>query len=140
MNLEIAKEKAISYLMISKKTEYEVREKLKKLKCEDDVIEKVIQSLINLNYINDSDYVDAYIRQCMRLLNYSVFEIKQKLLQKGIKKYIIEEKIENSDLKEYEISLINKLLTTKLKSYEPLKQKQYLFRRGFKLDSLNEEY
>lgn len=140
MNFEIAKEKAISYLMISKKTEYEIREKLKKLKCEDDVIEKVIHSLINLNYINDSDYVDAYIRQCMRLLNYSVFEIKQKLLQKGIKKYIIEEKIENSDLKEYEINLINKLLTTKLKSYEPLKQKQYLFRRGFKLDSLNEEY
>lgn len=135
MSFEEAKEKAVKYLVIAKKTEYEVRSKLKKSNCEDEIVEKVIEYLTKINYINDNEYVDAYIRQCMRLLNYSVFEIKQKLLQKGIKKCIIEKKLINLEESNYEDKLIKKLLNGKLKNIDELKQKQYLYRRGFKINS-----
>ena len=68
----------------------------------------------------------------MRLQNYSLFEIKNKLLQKGIKKDIIEEKIQKLEDLDYERELIQKLLNGKLKNMDDIKQRQYLFRRGFK--------
>lgn len=132
MEYEVAKEKAIRYIVIARKTEDEVRKKLKKSGFSENVIDKVIKHLIKLDYINDLEYVDAYIRQCMRLLNYSIYEIKNKLLQKGIKKDIIEEKLQILYDNGYEEKIVNKLLNGKLKSMETLKKKNYLFRRGFK--------
>lgn len=135
MDFEIAKEKAVRYLVIARKTEHEVRMKLKKQKFQDEVIDEVIDYLINIGYINDNEYVDAYIRQCMHLLNYSIFEIKQKLLQKGIKKYIIEEKLEKLKETNYENELIQKLLNSKLKNMDDIKRKKYLYRRGLSTSS-----
>lgn len=134
MNYEIAKEKAIKYIGISKKTEFEVYSKLKKIGCDDETAQKVICYIKELGYINDYDYVDAYIRQCMRLFNYSIYEIKNKLLQKGINKYIIEEKLEILYNNGYEGKVLEKLNLGKLKDYDELKKKQYLYRRGFKIN------
>ncbi len=132
MDFEVAKEKAIRYIGISRKTEYEVFQKLKKLKFDDEIINKVIEYIKNLNYLNDHEYVDAYIRQCMRLQNYSIYEIKNKLLQKGIKKDIIDEKIEVLYENDYEKNVVEKLLKGKLKNTDDEKRKAYLYRRGFK--------
>ena len=132
MDFEVAKEKAIRYIGISRKTEYEVFQKLKKLKFDDEIINKVIEYIKNLNYLNDHEYVDAYIRQCMRLQNYSIYEIKNKLLQKGIKKDIIDEKIEVLYESDYEKNVVEKLLKGKLKNTDDEKRKAYLYRRGFK--------
>ena len=131
MSFEVAKEKALRYLVTAKKTEQEVRNKLKKCNFEESIIEDVISYLKDLDYINDKDYIDAYIRQCMRLQNYSIYEIKNKLLQKGIKKDIMEKKLEVLKQSNYEKELVNKLLNGKLKNMEEIKQKQYLYRRGF---------
>lgn len=132
MDFEVAKEKAIRYIGISRKTEYEVFQKLKKLKFDDEIINKVIEYIKNLNYLNDHEYVDAYIRQCMRLQNYSIYEIKNKLLQKGIKKDIIDEKLEVLYESDYEKNVVEKLLKGKLKNADDEKRKAYLYRRGFK--------
>lgn len=132
MSFEVAKEKAFRYVALSKKTAFEVRKKLQKSGFDDEIIEKVISYMQNLKYIDDVEYVDAYIRQCMRLQNYSIFEIKNKLMQKGIDKYLLEEKLEELSNTDYEKKLAHKLLSTKLKQMEPLKKKQYLYRRGFK--------
>lgn len=132
MDFEVAKEKAIRYIGISRKTEYEVFQKLKKLKFDDEIINKVIEYIKNLNYLNDHEYVDAYIRQCMRLQNYSIYEIKNKLLQKGIKKDIIGEKLEVLYESDYEKNVVEKLLKGKLKNADDEKRKAYLYRRGFK--------
>ena len=132
MEFEKAKEKAIAYLVRSRKTENEVRIKLRKIGCSNEVEDQVIEYIINLGYIDDQEYVDAYIRQCMRLQNYSIYEIKNKLLQKGIKKDIIISKLQELENTDYEKELVIKLLNGKLKNMDVLKQKQYLFRRGFK--------
>ena len=111
MEFEIAKEKAVKYIVMAKKTKHEVYQKLKKSGFDGNIINQVIDYLSDLNYLNDEEYIDAYLKQSMRLLKYSIFEIKQKLLQKGLDKCIIENKLKNLD---------------------DLKKKQYLYRRGFK--------
>lgn len=132
MNFEVAKEKAFRYVALSKKTAFEVRKKLQKNGFDDETIEKVISYMQSLKYIDDVEYVDAYIRQCMRLQTYSIFEIKNKLMQKGISKNLLEEKLQKLADTNYEEKLVKKLLSSKLKQMEPLKKKQYLYRRGFK--------
>lgn len=132
MSFEVAKNKAIKYVGISRKTEQEVYRKLKTQGFDEDIIMEVIEYLKELGYINDDDYVDAYIRQCMRLLDYSTYEIRQKLLQKGINKYIIDDKVGTLEESDYNDLLLNKLLNGKCKNMNDLKKKQYLFRRGLK--------
>ena len=48
MEFETAKAKAIKYIGISKKTEYEVRMKLKRIGSEDEIIDKVIEYITKL--------------------------------------------------------------------------------------------
>lgn len=134
------KEKAIKYIGISKKTEFEVRKKLKNISDDEETIDKVISYLKELGYIDDLDYIKSYIRQNINMLKYSKYELKQKLLQKGIKASIIEEKFETELPFDYERNVIYKLVNGKLKNYDDIKKKEYLYRRGFKLDGLGEMY
>lgn len=134
MEFEQAKQKAIKYIGISKKTEYEVKQKLIKIGYSQDITDMVISYLLDIGYIDDKDYVESYIRQNERFLKYSIFEIEQKLLQKGIKKDIIEEKINILKDTDYDKKIFDKLMAGKCKDMEPLKQKQYLYRRGIKFD------
>ncbi len=140
MDYIVAKEKAIKYIGISKKTEYEVAKKLKSLEVDSLMISKVIDYLKELGYINDLDYVKSYIRQNEKMLKYSKYELKQKLLQKGIKASIIDSEFETNLTSDYETNVINKLLSSKLKSYDDIKIKEYLYRRGFNLDNIGEIY
>lgn len=140
MDCITAKEKAIKYIGISKKTSYEVSKKLKTLGVEEETIHKVIEYLEELGYIDDVDYVEAYVRQNIKMLKYSIYELKQKLLQKGIKASIIETYFESDLPNNYENQVANKLICSKLKDYDEQKRREYLYRRGFKLDSLNEIY
>ncbi len=129
----LARDKAIRYIGISKKTEYEVRQKLKGLKITSSVIDEEIEYLKELGYIDDVDYVESYIKQCYKMQNYSIYEITNKLLQKGIKASIIDEEIDSLKESDYEVQVVEKLLNGKLKSYDEIKQKSYLYRRGFRV-------
>lgn len=135
MNFEQAKEKAVKYLVLTLRTENEVRNKLKKLNVEEDIIEQVIEYLKGINYINDSNYIEVYIRQCIKIPKYSKYEIKMKLLQKGINKNLLEEKLEEHDMQEYEKKIVEKLKSSKLKDMDEIKQKAYLYRRGFNISN-----
>lgn len=128
-----ARDAAIRYIGISKKTEFEVVKKLKGLKVASSVIDEEIQYLKELGYIDDTDYVKSYIRQCEKMQNYSIYEITNKLLQKGVKASIIDGEIEVLKESDYEEKVIEKLINGKLKLYDEMKQKNYLYRRGFRV-------
>ena len=132
MNI-IAREKAIKYIGISKKTEYEVRQKLKRLQVTSSVIDEEIDYLKELGYIDDKDYARSFVKQCYKMMQYSIYEIKNKLLQKGVNASIIEEELELLIASDYELNTIEKLKNGKLKSYDEERLKAYLYRRGFKL-------
>jgi len=140
MEFITAKEKAIKYIGISKKTSQEVSKKLKNLGVEDATIYKVIEYLEELGYLDDVDYVESYIRQNVKMQKYSKYELKQKLLQKGIKASIIETYFESNLPSDYENQVVNKLNCSKLKCYDEQKKREYLYRRGFKLDNIFDIY
>ena len=95
--------------------------------------EEEIEYLKELGYIDDVDYVKSYIKQCEKMQNYSVYEITNKLLQKGVKASIMEQEIDVLKETDYEQKVIDKLINSKLKSYDEMKQKNYLYRRGFRV-------
>lgn len=134
MEFEVAKEKAVRFIGISKKTCYEVQNKLKRLNVSDTTIKEVVEYLKNLGYIDDIDYVKAFIRQCIKMEKYSVYEIKQKLLIKGISRELIEEYVDEIYSTDYEKKVVYKLLIGKLASVDAEKQKSYIYRRGFRLN------
>ena len=129
-----ARERAIKYIGISKKTETEVIRKLKGLKVTPSVIDDEIEYLKDLGFIDDNSYAKSYVKQCEKLLNYSIYEITNKLLQKGISSSIIEENINDLRYNGYEKRVIDKLYNGKLKAMDDTKKKMYLYRRGFKLN------
>ena len=140
MDYIVAKEKAIKYIGISKKTAFEVSKKLKTLGVEEDIINKVIEYLQELGYIDDVDYTESYIRQNVKMLKYSIYELKQKLLQKGIKASIIESTFESDLPSDYENQVVKKLTLSKLKAYDEQKRNEYLYRRRFKFDNISDIY
>ena len=76
------KTKMLKYIFYKKRTEREVREKFKNE--DSDLVEETIENLIELGYINDEKYVEKYFHEVVALKNLSIFEIKYKLLAKGI--------------------------------------------------------
>lgn len=134
MNFEQAKERAVRYTALSRKTDYEVRRKLKQLSVDDNVIDKVSDYLKQLGYIDDVSYVEAFLRQSFKMEKLSVFEMKQKLLAKGIDRDLVSNKLCNYNTVEYENRVISKLINGKLSSYDDDKIKGYLYRKGFKVN------
>lgn len=134
MEFDKAKEIAIRYIGISKKTEYEVIRKLKQVKIPPLVITNVIGYIKELGYINDKQYVRSYYITCKRAMCHFTAEIKQKLLQKGIKASIIEDEefLFLQENPEYDDMVKNRLILGKLKNYDEQKLYAYLYRRGYK--------
>ncbi len=126
-----ASEKAVRFLNNSFKTEYEVRNKLKSLNCEEKIIEKVISHLIDIHYIDDEKYVNAYIRQSRKIPKYSIYEIENKLRMKGISNELIDMCKNELDDGIYEKQIIDTYLE-KHRRDDINKAKAYLFRRGFR--------
>lgn len=126
------KQKALKYICLSKKTEFEVRKKLFELKISNSMIDKVVNYLKELDYINDENYVKSYIFQNKKFLKYSIFEIKNKLKVKGIHENVYNSYLDEMKNLKYDSLVVKKILKKKDKSLEELKG--YLFRRGFDIN------
>ncbi|MBQ2204852.1 MAG: regulatory protein RecX, partial [Lachnospiraceae bacterium] len=87
-SLSNCKERAIYIITNYSKTEKQLRDKLLKGgKYSEEIIDETIKFLKKHNFINDTDYVKRFIE--LHKSNYSIRVLKQKLLQKGIKKDLI---------------------------------------------------
>lgn len=126
----IAKEKAVKYIGLAKKSSSEVKSKLLRCGINSEVADLIIEELNQKGYINDYDYAKSYISQEIKLGNKSKFEIKMHLIKKGIEQDVFDVLLDSID-EEYEESIIDHLLETKLKDMEENKKKAYLYRRGF---------
>ncbi len=129
MDYKIAKEKAVKYIGLAKKTEQEVKNKLTKLAVDEDIIDRVIEDLTSIGYIDDVAYANLYIKQSLKEMKKSKFEITQKLLQKGIKECIIENSLSDID-EDYEEKVKENIIRAKSKSLDKEKLNKYLYNRG----------
>lgn len=141
-NYQICLSKAINYISYKPRTKKEVERKLKQDNFDDYVIENVINKLKEYNYIDDKKYIESFINNKLSSKPIGKYRIKQELIDKGIDRVIIEEKIS-----EYEIDDLHNiimLIKKKIKDKNQINEIKYkrrlinfLLRRGFDLSSIN---
>lgn len=129
--LDSLKTKVLKYIMFKKRTEKEVRQKF--LNEDKKLLEETIGNLKELGYINDREYIERFVAEVINLKNFSLYEIKYKLLSKGISKDIIDEYFYNNEetLREYETKSAKNIIEKKMKNMEREDIKNYLLRKNF---------
>ena len=132
------KTRVLKYILYKKRTEQEIRNKFSHT-IEENMLEDIIEYLKEANYISDKEYIEKTINNFIILKNLSIKEIQYKLIVKGLNKSDIEEYMyENKDeLEEYEVKSASNILYKKSSSMEQDEIKQYLLKKGYKLDNIN---
>lgn len=135
-----AYQKADRYIGFKMRTEKEVRNKLNEEGYADEIIERVISSMIKYRYIDDLSYAIMYAKDCRKLKKWGPERIKAELYKKGVNTEFIETALSESDSEDTE-EIINSLLEKRIKNTPiDLKEKQkhinFLLRRGFKYDDI----
>ena len=131
------KTRVLKYIMFKKRTEQEIINKFSKT-IEENLLEDIIQYLKEAGYINDIDYIDRAINEFIALKSLSIKEIKYKLLAKGLNKNLVEDYIynHNEELEEYESKSASKIAIKKSTSMDETEIKQFLFKKGYKPESI----
>lgn len=127
------KTKVLKYIMFQKRTEEEIR---KKFGCDNEILEDVIEELKEQKYINDYEYIETYINDCMKLKNLSIKELKYKLYSKGLSNSLIEDYVNEhyEDLEKYELNSATKLFNKNINLKEKQEIMQYLLKKGYNED------
>lgn len=123
------------------KTESEIENRLVEKQYAPKAIKQAMIYLKEIGYINDESYAESYIRSIKDVTGISRRSIYQRLVNKGIDKEIIQQKLEESDFDDY-VSAIKaakkKALTLKGNSREKKsKLLNFLYRKGFGIDVCN---
>jgi len=131
------KTKILKYIMYKKRTENEIRNKFK-LTIEENLLEDIIDYLKETGYINDYNYIERFVNECIALKNLSIKELKYKLYSKGINRNILDEYIQNNyeELEEYEMKSAENIKLKKQNSMNEEEIKIYLLKKGYKGDNI----
>ena len=125
------KTKVLKYILYKKRTEQEVRNKFSTT-IDENMLEDIIEYLKEAKYINDKEFIEKTVNNFIALKNLSIREIQYKLSAKGIKKSDIEDYIyENQE------ELATNLIYKKSSSMEKEEIKQFLLKKGYKLENIN---
>lgn len=132
------KTKVLKYILYKKRTENEIRTKFSGT-IDENLLEDIIEYLKQAKYIDDKEYIRKTVNNFIALKNLSIKELKYKLLSKGLNKNDIEDYIyDNKDeLEEYETKSISNIIYKKSTSMEIDEIKQYLLKKGYKIENIN---
>lgn len=134
------KTKVMKYIVFKKRTEQEVRTKFAN-SIEENMLEDIIEYLKKAQYLNDKEYIEKTINNFKILKNLSLKEVKYKLLAKGINKNDIEDYFyeHKEELNEYEQKSAKNIFYKKQRDMEQDEIKQYLLKKGYKLENIKFE-
>ena len=132
-----AKTKILKYVLYKKRSENEIIKKFEN-EFDSDLIQAVVSDLKEKGYVNDANYIKRSVNEFMALRNLSLFEIKYKLMSKGIKTSDIDTYFSQNYevLMEYEKSSAKKIAQKKFSKMEEIDIKKYLMKKGYKSDSI----
>ena len=135
------KTKVLKYIIYKKRSEQEIRNKFEKT-IDENMLEDIIEYLKEANYINDKEFIEKTINNFKILKNLSIKEMKYKLMAKGLNKDDVEDYFyENKEeLEEYETKSASNIIYKKSDSMEQNEIKQYLLKKGYKMDSINRAF
>lgn len=136
------KETALRIIEKNYKSEKEIKDKLISKGYSESTINRAINFLKEYNFLDDSKYVDMYIKE--RIKNDGIKKIRFALSRKGIQEEIIKKKIEDIDRESFESSafeLCKKKYEILLKSENDKRKlikklSEYLARRGYSWEEI----
>lgn len=132
---DAAKSAAVKFLSFKLRTSYEITQKLIELGYNEEIVTKVIESLIEIDYINDYKYATKYISEKTKLQPKSIKMLSMELSCKGIPDNIISSVLEELNISEASIAL--KLLRKRFSKQTFFddkvitKMKSFLTNKGF---------
>lgn len=135
-----AYQKADRFIGFKMRTEKEVRDKLKAEEYSQDIIERVIASMLKYKYIDDEAYSRMYARDCRKLKKWGPQRIKAELYKRGINENTADKALSELDIEDTD-EIIEVLLEKRIKNTPiDLKEKQkhfnFLLRRGFNSEDI----
>ena len=132
------KTKVLKYILYKKRSENEVKTKFSGT-MDENLLEDIIEYLKQAKYIDDKEYIRKTVNNFITLKNLSIKELKYKLLSKGLNKNDIEDYIYDNkeELEEYEIKSASNIIYKKSASMEQEEIKQYLLKKGYRLENIN---
>ena len=132
------KSKVLKYITFKKRTEKEVYQRFSNEDRE--LLEEVVEYLKEAGYIDDKDYVERAINEFIALKNLSNFELRYKLLSKGISKDDIDDYFNKNEekLKECEFISAKNIIEKKSKTMEKEDIKNYLLRKNYSYESIRQ--
>ncbi len=135
--IEKFRNKMLKYIVYKKRTEAEIRQKFSEE--DENMVDEAIEYFKELNYINDSVYVERAVNEFKALKNMSIKEVEYKLLQKGIRKKIVDDYIckNKETMLEYEISSSKAIILKKQGKSEEKDIRDYLYKKGYMSESIN---
>ena len=107
-------EKIQSYCQYQERCINDVRNKLFSLKATDKTADKILQSLIDNDYLNEDRYAKMFIQGKLRIKKWGRIKLKYELRLKGLDINIIDENINKIKEKEY-IEYFKEFSTNKIK-------------------------
>ena len=100
---------ALYYISFKQRTSSEVKKYLKEHEILEEQIEEILSVLTENNLINDKTYAEHFIQGKIALATAGPYQIKQKLHNKGIKNYLIEETLSEFYSEEDQIDVAYKI-------------------------------
>tara|TARA_B100001027_G_scaffold190475_1_gene144388 strand:- start:15 stop:482 length:468 start_codon:yes stop_codon:yes gene_type:complete len=107
-------EKIQSYCHYQERCIKEVRNKLFSLKATNKTVDKILQSLIDNDYLNEDRYASMFIQGKLRIKKWGRIKLKYELRLKGLDINIIDDNIKKIKEEEY-IWYFNEFSTNKIK-------------------------
>jgi regulatory protein len=135
---------AVQYLATRMRSEFEVRQQLKKKEVAEPIVNEVIHKLYYHQFLNDQEFSLSFVRTQMNTTDKGTNVIKQELKEKGINDSLIENALLEYPFEmqlEKAIILSNKYLQKNTRdSGKIAKQKteQMLVRKGYSFDIIKE--
>lgn len=129
--------KMLKYIVYKKRTEAEIRQKFSEE--DENMVEDAIEYFKELNYINDTVYIERAISEFKAIKNLSIKEVSYKLSQKGVAKRLIDDYIckNKETMLEYEISSAKSIILKKQGKVEEKDIRDYLYKKGYMSESVN---
>jgi len=135
--LDKAYDRALNLISRRPRSEWEMRDYLKRKGYEEGVIQKTLNRLSISGYINDLDFARRWVENRRLLKATSKRRLTQELRQKRVRDEIVEQVLSEDETDEREV--LRELIARKRKQtkyQDDLKLIQYLSRQGFSYDDI----
>ena len=142
-------EKMRSYCMYQERCIQEVKKKLTRSQVDPKTKSKIINHLIDDNYLNEVRFTKSFIQGKLRIKKWGIIKLNYELKIRGVKKFIIDQEINKISKQDY-YDYFNEFSNNKIKTLKGSKEQKkrsfinYFTYRGWennliyeKLDEIN---